>query len=166
MLQYCRINKNYGTGQSALNDINIWVKKNGFVILTGPSGAGKSTILKLAFGMIRPSSGQIYFNGENITQIKPKNYAKIRQKIGFVFQDFKLLSSKTAYENVAFAMEMNGKPQSEIEEIVPQVLDMVGLADKLRNMPHQMSGAVIIDLWDFLQDDGTIRRDLKAGGLI
>lgn len=106
----------------------------------GASGAGKTTLLKLLIREEDPTEGKIHLDGMEVTSIPRKHLHNIRRRIGTVFQDYKLLSSKTAYENVSFAMEAAGRSDAEIEEDVPQVLELVGLKDKMDNFPHQLSG--------------------------
>ncbi len=108
--------------------------------LVGESGAGKSTIIKLLIGEEKPTSGRVIVGSYEVHKLKPKEMPQLRRQIGTVFQDFKLLLAKTAYENVAFALEVDGRPETEIEEMVTQMLDMVGLADKKDNFPHELSG--------------------------
>lgn len=124
----------------ALSEVSFRIKAGDFVSVAGPSGSGKSTMLKMILGKEKPTSGQVLFKGEDISLIPTKEMSKLRQLIGMVFQDFKLLPKRTVYENIAFAMEMVGKPNKEIEEDVPQVLDLVGLADKSSSFPYQLSG--------------------------
>ena len=133
------VSKKYGE-VLALNDINIHIKPGEFVFLIGPSGAGKSTLTKLILKEIRPTSGKIYLNNEDITDVSNRKIPYIRRYIGVVFQDFRLLPNKTVYENVAFAMEIIGKKPREIRRSVPIILSMVGLSDKAKSYPHQLSG--------------------------
>jgi cell division transport system ATP-binding protein len=124
----------------ALDCINLRIKPQEFVSLAGPSGAGKSTLLKLLIGEEKPTEGKIMLDNQNLNLVSLKQLPEIRRKIGMVFQDFRLLGNRTAYENVAFAMEAAGDKNKEIEQDVPQVLDVVGLADKKDYFPHQLSG--------------------------
>lgn len=133
------VSKKYGE-VLALNDINLHIKPGEFVFLIGPSGAGKSTLTKLILKEIRPTSGKIYLNNEDITDVSNRKIPYIRRYIGVVFQDFRLLPNKTVYENVAFAMEIIGKKPREIRRSVPIILSMVGLSDKAKSYPHQLSG--------------------------
>lgn len=133
------VSKKYGK-VLALNDINLHIKPGEFVFLIGPSGAGKSTLTKLILKEIRPTSGKIYLNNEDITDVSNRKIPYIRRYIGVVFQDFRLLPNKTVYENVAFAMEIIGKKPREIRRSVPIILSMVGLSDKAKSYPHQLSG--------------------------
>lgn len=123
-----------------LNGINLNIKDGEFVSIVGPSGAGKSTLLRLLTREILPNHGHILLDGVNLVELPPNSVPLLRRKIGTIYQDFKLLSNKTAFENVAFAMEVCGMDEEEIKNDVPKVLGIVGLADKLESFPHQMSG--------------------------
>ena len=129
-----------GGEQTALEDVTFEVDPGEFVSLAGRSGAGKTTIIKLLIGEDKPSKGRVYFGQYEVNKLHDKDLPAFRRHIGVVFQDFRLLPTKNAYENVAFALEVAGRPQREIEELVPQVLDMVGLADRMKNFPHELSG--------------------------
>ncbi len=124
----------------ALDGVNLEIKDGEFVSLVGPSGAGKSTLLRLMTRELKPSQGEIAIDGINIAELTSKEIPMLRRKIGTIFQDFKLLSRKNAFENVAFALEVSGAEAEEINEDVPKVLNIVGLTDKAKNFPHQMSG--------------------------
>jgi len=106
----------------------------------GKNGAGKSTLIKILIGEEKPSKGRVYFDSYEVNKLELNELPAFRRKIGIVFQDFRLLPTKTAYENIAFALEVDGKSQSEIEEFVPQILDMVGLSERAFNFPHELSG--------------------------
>ena len=123
-----------------LNGVNLHIKDGEFVSIVGPSGAGKSTLLRLMTREILPYQGQVVIDGVNIVDLPAKAIPLLRRKIGTIYQDFKLLSNKTAFENVAFAMEVCGLDEHEISNDVPKVLGIVGLTDKLNSFPHQMSG--------------------------
>lgn len=140
MISFHNVSKYYPNGYLALDNINLKIDAGEFVSLVGKSGAGKSTLIKLLIGEERPTSGRILVGAYEVNKLKPHELPLLRRQIGVVFQDFKLLPSKNAYENVAFALEVEGRPQTEIEEEVPQVLDMVGLADKAHSFPHELSG--------------------------
>lgn len=116
------------------------VKDGEFISLVGPSGAGKSTLLRLLTRELSPSDGQIWVDGVNLADLSSSEIPLLRRKIGTIFQDFKLLSNKNSFENVAFAMEVCGASQEEIDCDVPKVLGIVGLTEKMQSFPHQMSG--------------------------
>jgi len=124
----------------ALADINLHIRKGEFVFIVGPSGAGKSTLTRLMIREELPTKGQIMVDGRSLLRMKGREVPKLRRKIGFIFQDFRLLMERTIYENVAFAMEAIEMPRSEVKERVPAVLEMVGLKDKMSSYPHQLSG--------------------------
>ena len=124
----------------ALDSVNWEIKDGEFVSLVGPSGAGKSTLMRLMTRELKPSRGEISIDGINIADLTSAEIPMLRRKIGTIFQDFKLLSRKNAFENVAFALEVSGAEPEEIAEDVPKVLNIVGLSDKAKNFPHQMSG--------------------------
>ena len=140
MIGFQNIYKLYNDQSAALEDVTFQINPGEFVSLAGRSGAGKSTIIKLLIGEERPSRGRVFFGQYEVNKLRDKDLPAFRRHIGIVFQDFRLLPNKNAYENVAFALEVAGRPQREIAELVPQVLDMVGLGDKLANFPHQLSG--------------------------
>lgn len=140
MIQFQNVTKKYDGGTPAVAEVSFHIKPGEFVSLVGKSGAGKSTLVKLLIGEEKPTSGRILFGDYEVTKLKNSEFPQLRRQIGIVFQDFKLLPRKTAYENVAFALEVGGRPQIEIEEFVPQVLDMVGLGDKHHSFPDELSG--------------------------
>lgn len=140
MIQFYNVSKVYDNGVKAVSDLTLHIKKGEFVFLVGASGAGKSTLIKLIFREELPTRGQVMFNGKNIIRMKNREVPHMRRKIGMVFQDFRLLSQKTAAENVAFALEITGTSSKEIKRIVPEVLEQVGLKDKGNLLPNQMSG--------------------------
>ncbi len=140
MISFQNVTKVYNKKSVALEEINLSIKPNEFVSIVGKNGAGKSTLIKLLIGEEKPSKGRIYFDSYEVNKLKLGELPVFRRKIGIVFQDFRLLPTKTAYENIAFALEVDGKSQSEIEEFVPQILDMVGLSDRAFNFPHELSG--------------------------
>jgi len=135
-----RVTKTYNRRGSALERVSLHVEPKEFVIIVGPSGAGKSTLFKLLTREEKPTSGKIIVGGIDYDKLKDKDVPLLRRKIGVVFQDFKLLLNKTAYENVAFALEIAGIPNREIKHTVPKVLDLVGLKGKERNYPLELSG--------------------------
>ena len=140
MIAFQNVYKIYNSHSTALEDVNLRINPGKFVSLVGRSGAGKSTLVKLLIGEERPSRGRIFFGQYEVNKLGDNELPGLRRHIGIVFQDFRLLPNKTAYENVAFALEVAGRPQREIAELVPQVLDMVGLSDKMGNFPHELSG--------------------------
>lgn len=140
MIAFQNITKVYNGGPPALEDVSAKINAGEFVSLVGRSGAGKSTLVKLLVGEERPSKGRVFFGQYEVNKLKDRELPEFRRHVGIVFQDFRLLPTKNAYENVAFALEVAGRPQREITELVPQVLDMVGLRDKLVNFPHELSG--------------------------
>jgi cell division transport system ATP-binding protein len=140
MIAFHNVSKVYSGDLPALDNVNLEIKAGEFVSLVGRSGAGKSTLLKLLIGEARPSKGRVVVGSYEVNKLKPDEMPQLRRQIGTVFQDFKLLPAKTAYENVAFGLEVAGGSQHEIQDLVPQVLDMVGLREKQRHFPHQLSG--------------------------
>jgi len=124
----------------ALKDINLEISPKEFLSLAGQSGAGKSTVLKMLTMEENPSTGKILFGGQNIRLLEPKKMPFFRRKIGTIFQDFRLLSDLTAGENISFAMEVAGYDDDEIRRDVPQVLELVGMGDKLDRFPRELSG--------------------------
>lgn len=140
MIVFQGVSKHYTGHGVALEDVNFEIDPGEFVSLAGRSGAGKSTIIKLLIGEEKPSKGRVFFGQYEVNKLEDNELPAFRRHIGVVFQDFRLLPTKTAYENVAFALEVAGRPQREIAELVPQVLDMVGLGDKMKNFPHELSG--------------------------
>lgn len=133
-------NSHSAENSSALDSVTFRVNPQEFITLVGRSGAGKSTLIKLLIGEERPTKGRIFFEKQEINKLKPNELPKLRRRIGIVFQDFRLLPKKNSYENVAFALEAAGCLPKEIEESVPQILDLVGLKDKMKNFPHELSG--------------------------
>lgn len=140
MIIFDKISKTYQTKNTSVHDIDLKIKKGEFVTLIGPSGAGKTTLLRLLLAEEKPTQGTVHFDGVNIHNLRKKDIPHYRQRIGVVFQDYKLLENKTTYENVAFAMEMIGKSDSEIQADVPHALELVGLEDKGFSFPSQLSG--------------------------
>lgn len=124
----------------ALDDVTFAVEAGEFVSIVGHSGAGKTTLTKMILAEENPSEGTVFFESIDVNRIKNKDLTKLRRRIGVVFQDYKLLSNKTAYENIAFAMEAVGKNEEEIASDVPHVLELVDLSHRLSHFPNQMSG--------------------------
>lgn len=141
MIYFDNVSKLYNGGRSvALQDVSFQIAPKEFVSIVGHSGAGKTTLLKMLIAEDRPTQGQVFFESLDIHRIPKGKLPKYRRKIGTVFQDFKLLANKTAYENIAFAMEANGRDDGEIIENVPQALALVDLEDKAWNFPSELSG--------------------------
>lgn len=140
MIQLYNVCMSYQKDSTALSDLSLKIPKGDFVYMTGPSGAGKSTLLKLLYGAEKPSRGQILVNGLNVTRMRAWRIPQLRRRLGIVFQDFKLLSSRTLFENVAFPLEILGKKRYEISNRVYQALKHVGLQGKLNRLPLQLSG--------------------------
>ncbi|HOK20593.1 MAG TPA: cell division ATP-binding protein FtsE [Candidatus Paceibacterota bacterium] len=140
LVYFQNVTKLYNSHTVALENINLKIMREEFVAIVGKSGAGKSTLLKLLIGEEKPTKGRIFFEKQDITRLKYSELPQLRRRIGMVFQDFKLLPDKTAFENVAFALEAAGYHPKEIKETVPQMLELVGLKDKIFNFPHELSG--------------------------
>lgn len=140
MITFDQVSKVYSPTSIAIQDVTLHIDPKEFVSLVGPSGAGKSTILKLLIAEEKPSQGRIFFDGLEVTNIADRHLPELRRRVGMVFQDYKLLSGKTAYENVAFAMEAAGRVEREIRENVPEVLELVSLVDKRDHFPNELSG--------------------------
>jgi cell division transport system ATP-binding protein len=140
MIVFQNVTKTYNHNVVALDKVNFKIQPGEFVSIVGRSGAGKSTVVKLLIGEDKPNKGQVFFNSYEVNKLKSKELPEFRRHIGVIFQEFRLLSKKTVFENVAFALEVAGRPQKEINEYVPQVLDMVGVKDKAKNFPDELSG--------------------------
>ncbi|MBI2050189.1 MAG: cell division ATP-binding protein FtsE [Parcubacteria group bacterium] len=140
MVEFKSVSKIYPGQQTALKNISLKIEPGEFVSIVGQSGTGKTTLIKLILAEERPSKGRIVIGGWDITDIKQREIPILRKQIGVVFQDFKLLPRKTLFENVAFALEVGGEEWGKIQEIVPQVLRIVGLEGKMSRFPHQISG--------------------------
>lgn len=140
MIRLYNVFKVFPNGVTALENINLHVRKGDFLFLVGPSGAGKTTLARLIFREELPTRGQIIFNGKNVVRMRPGEVPFHRRKIGMVFQDFRLLPQKNVSENVAFALEVTGLPPKEIKKRVPEVLRLVGMDGKAKMFPHQLSG--------------------------
>lgn len=140
MIQFKNVSKIYSNNITALSDINLTINQGDFVFLVGPSGAGKSTFIKALLKEVDPTSGNIIVNNTDITKLKRKDIPYHRRKLGVVFQDFRLIPTLNVYENVAFAMRVIEASAKEILKKVPVVLSLVGLANKHKAFPHQLSG--------------------------
>lgn len=140
MIYFDRVSKIYNGDMAALADINLSIEPGEFVSIVGHSGAGKTTLLRMLLAEDKPTSGNVYFESTDIHTLPRNQINALRRKIGTVFQDFRLLPHKTAFENVAFAMEASGRSDEEIQSDVPHVLELVDLGDKMWNFPHELSG--------------------------
>lgn len=140
MIEMVDVNKTYPNGVTAVNGINVKIKKGEFVYVVGPSGAGKSTFIKMMYREESPTSGTITVNGVNIAKLRNSKVPIFRRSLGVVFQDFKLLPKLTVYENVAFALEVIEEEPKEIKRKVMETLDLVGLKHKARMNPTELSG--------------------------
>ncbi|MDY7341833.1 cell division ATP-binding protein FtsE [Corynebacterium sp. HMSC11H10] len=141
MITFDGVTKSYSTSsRPALDDVSVHIDRGEFVFLIGPSGSGKSTFLRLMVREEKVDSGKLTVADQDLTKISRRNIPKLRQKVGYVFQDFRLLQKKTVYENVAFALQVIGKPKAKIDKAVPETLEMVGLSGKENRYPHELSG--------------------------
>ena len=141
MIQLYNVSKKYsGDAAAAVKDLTLQISKGEFLYITGASGAGKTTLLRMLYAAEKPTRGQILVDRQNISRIRSRQIPFLRRKIGVVFQDFKLLQSRTVYENVAFALEAQGKKRYEVSKKVYQVLKEVGLEHRLQRKPLELSG--------------------------
>lgn len=140
MIQFYNVCKSYKKDAAALIDLNLKIPKGDFVYITGPSGAGKSTLLKLLYAAEKPTRGQILINSQNVTRMGSRQIPFLRRRLGIVFQDFKLLNTRTVFENVAFPLEVQGRKRMEVGKKVFQTLKLVGLEHKLNRLPLELSG--------------------------
>src|SRR6185503_17676595 len=141
MIYFDKVTKVYSDGGvPAVYDITLGIDPGEFVSIVGHSGAGKTTLLKMLFAEVEPTDGAVYFGEREIGSLSDRELLEMRRNIGTVFQDFRLLPTKNVYENIAFALEVAGKSDEDIQADVPHVLDLVGLADKIWNFPHELSG--------------------------
>ncbi|MGH9001412.1 MAG: cell division ATP-binding protein FtsE [Acidimicrobiia bacterium] len=140
MIRFEGVTKTYKGGVTAVSDVSLEIDKGEFIFLVGPSGSGKSTCLKLLLREEVPDEGRITVAGRDVSQLPSWKVPYLRRNLGCIFQDFKLLPYKTVYENVAFALEVIGRPRSAIRAQVPQILDLVGLTHKAKNLPSELSG--------------------------
>jgi cell division transport system ATP-binding protein len=141
VIRFDKVTKTYpGQKRPALQGVDLEVEKGEFVFLVGASGSGKSTFLRLVLRETRPSTGRVYVAGKEINKLSSWKVPKLRRQVGTVFQDFRLLPNKTVSENVAFALQVIGKSRSEIDKLLPETLDLVGLDGKGHRMPDELSG--------------------------
>jgi cell division transport system ATP-binding protein len=140
VIYFNNVSKKYDKDSIALDNVNLTIIAGEFVSVVGHSGAGKTTLAKMILAEEKPSDGSVFFESVEVHKLNDKELTNLRRRIGAVFQDFKLLSNKTAYENIAFAMEAVGKTDQEIINDVPHVLELVDLSNKIFHFPHQMSG--------------------------
>ncbi|WP_303720355.1 cell division ATP-binding protein FtsE [Malonomonas rubra] len=172
MIQLFNVTKSYGGESAAVKDLTIQIPKGDFVYVTGASGAGKTTFLRMLYAAEKPTKGQILVNNQNITRIRSSQIPYLRRKIGVVFQDFKLLQSRTVYENVAFALEAQGKKRYEVSKKVYQALKEVGLEHRLQRKPLELSGgeqqriaiarALVVDPLILLADEPSGNLDMEV----
>lgn len=140
MIKLTNVSKIYRTGTPALRNLNLHIGAGDFVSIVGQSGTGKTTLVKMLIAEEKPNKGTIEIGGWDITKISPSDVPYLRRQIGVVFQDYKLLPQRTVYENVAFALEVAGEKKQRIHQVVPQVLEIVGLSNKSYSYPYQLSG--------------------------
>jgi cell division transport system ATP-binding protein len=141
MIYFDKVTKIYFDGTPpAVEDVTLAIDPGEFVSIVGHSGAGKTTLLKMLFAEVYPTEGAVFFGEQNISDLANGELLRLRRNIGTVFQDFRLLPTKNVYENIAFALEVAGKSDEEIQADVPHVLELVGLADKIWSFPHELSG--------------------------
>jgi len=172
MIRFTRVTKSYPRTGTAVQDVNLSVGKGEFVFMTGPSGAGKTTLLRMVYMEERPTSGEVRVSGTSSVTATPRDVAKLRRKLGIVFQDFRLLENRTVEQNVSFALEVIGAPAAVIGGKVGRVLTQVGLAAKGRAMPHELSGgeqqrvaiarALVNDPFALIADEPTGNLDDRA----
>lgn len=140
MIEISNVSKTYETGNKALRNVNITIKDGEFVFIVGKSGSGKSTLLKILLKETEPTYGRVVVNDMNLQRMPRRYVPKYRRRLGFVFQDFRLLKDRTVFENVAFAQRVVGTPARKIRESVPAMLQLVGLSSKYKFYPSQLSG--------------------------
>ena len=140
MIEFTDVVKSYTVGNTALNGITMQIEDGEFAFLVGPSGSGKSTILKMITGELKPTSGTVHVNGYSLERIRRREIPYLRRTLGVVFQDFRLIPNMSVYDNVAFAMRVIGARERDIKDRVEYVLDLVGLENKTRRLPGEMSG--------------------------
>ena len=176
MIYFDNVSKIYNGNETALQDVTLSIESGEFISIVGHSGAGKTTLVKMLLAEDSPTSGAVFFESANIHNLSREELNQLRRRIGMVFQDFRLISNKTAYENIAFAMEAAGRSEEEIATDVPYVLDLVDLGDKIWNFPRELSGgeqqrtailrALANDPKVILGDEPTGNLDSETGGKI
>ena len=172
MIRFEHVTKEYARGSAALRDVSLHIGKKEFVFLTGPSGAGKSTLLKMIYLDERPTSGEVRIGGTSSKEATRADVARLRRKMGIIFQDFRLLEDRTAEQNVAFALEVIGTPRNQIQGKVARALTQVGLASKSTAFPKELSGgeqqrvafarALVNDPFVLVADEPTGNLDERA----
>ena len=140
MIELKNVTKEYSKGHAALNGVSVKIEKGEFVFIVGDSGSGKSTLIRLIMKELDPTEGTIIVNGQNLNRMKHRNIAKYRRGLGVVFQDFRLLNDRNVYENIAFALRVTETPSRVIKRKVPAALSLVGLAQKYKSNPRELSG--------------------------
>ena len=140
MIELSNVVKTYDPGTKALNGVSMKIEDGEFVFLVGPSGSGKSTIIKILTAELAPTAGSVHVNGFEVEKIRTRMIPYLRRTLGVIFQDFRLIGNKSVYENVAFAMRVIGAAEKEIKKRVPYVLELVGLENKGRRLPNELSG--------------------------
>ncbi len=140
LIELTKVKKIYKSGVTAVQELNLSIERGEFVFVIGPTGCGKSTLIRMLYREEKPSSGRIVLGGVEVSKLRNNKVFKIRRKIGVVFQDFKLLEGANVYENVAFALEIFGLPKAEIHNRVVKALELVGLKNRAKNYPNQLSG--------------------------
>ena len=140
MIEFTDVTKSYSVGTHALRGVTMQIEDGEFAFLVGPSGSGKSTIIKLITGELKPTTGMVHVNGYSLERIRKREIPYLRRTVGVVFQDFRLIETKTVYDNIAFAMRAVGAKGKEIRERVPYILELVGLETKSRRHPTELSG--------------------------
>ena len=173
MIELRNVTKEYSKGHAALNGVSVKIERGEFVFIVGDSGSGKSTLIKLIMKELNPTEGTIIVNGQNLNRMKHRNIAKYRRGLGVVFQDFRLLKDRNIYENIAFALRVTETPTRVIKKKVPAALSLVGLAQKYKSFPKELSGgeqqrvaiarAVVGKPKLILADEPTGNLDSKSG---
>ena len=140
MIELRNVKKEYSKGNAALNGVSVKIERGEFVFIVGDSGSGKSTLIRLIMKELNPTDGTIIVNGQNLNRMRHRNIAKYRRGLGVVFQDFRLLKDRNIYENIAFALRVTETPGKVIKKKVPAALSLVGLAQKYKSFPKELSG--------------------------